>query len=252
MKAAEANLSRRTQPNATFLWALEDPSRAAQIRNGGIAVAPVLDRKPKKAPGGLIHHWTGAAFLPNVKLDELLELTRNYDRYKELYAPSVVESKALTREANTDRFSLRLLNKALFLKKALDADFVTENVRVNDSRWYSIARTTRVQEIEGYAEPGQRSIPEGQGSGYIWKMCSFTRLEQRDGGVYVEMETMALSRDIPGAIAIVANPIVRRVSRNSLFTSLKQTQAAVRKTLASAQTGPAGAANQNVVGSVAH
>jgi hypothetical protein len=41
---------------------------------------------------------------------------------------------------------------------------------------------------------------------------------------------MALSRDIPVAFRWVADPIVRRVSKNSLLTSLRQMQDAVRST----------------------
>jgi len=41
---------------------------------------------------------------------------------------------------------------------------------------------------------------------------------------------MALSRDIPVAFRLVADPIVRRVSKNSLLTSLRQMQDAVRST----------------------
>ena len=30
-------------------------------------------------PGGLIHHWIGAVFVPNVKLDDVFDVTRDYD-----------------------------------------------------------------------------------------------------------------------------------------------------------------------------
>jgi hypothetical protein len=53
-------------------------------------------------------------------------------------------------------------------------------------------------------------------------------LEERDGGVYIELEAMVLSRDIPAALRWVVDPIVRRVSRSSLETSLQQTADAVR------------------------
>ena len=67
----------------------------------------------------------------------------------------------------------------------------------------------------------------GQGGGYIWRLASQVRLEERDGGVYLELEVMALSRDIPGSLRLFVEPIVRRVSRNSLAESLRQTEDAV-------------------------
>jgi hypothetical protein len=56
---------------------------------------------------------------------------------------------------------------------------------------------------------------------------SITRLEERDGGVYAELEAYALSRDIPAAFRLIVSPIVRRVSRDSLAVSLHQTKVAI-------------------------
>ncbi len=100
------------------------------------------------------------------------------------------------------------------------------NVRLDDRRFYSISRTTRIQEIEDYGQPGEHRMPDGNGGGYIWKLLSVARLEQKDGGVYVELEAIALSRDSTGAVRFVVDPIVRRVSRNSILTSLEQTAGA--------------------------
>jgi hypothetical protein len=46
--------------------------------------------------------------------------------------------------------------------------------------------------------------------------------------VYVELEAIALSRDIPGGLRWLVEPIVRRVSRSSLVVSLQETADAVR------------------------
>ncbi len=228
IESVNAALQDRVRPGGSFLWSHENTQRTAKLQGGEIAVAPAPGPNPRKVPGGLIHHWIGAAFLPAATLDDILEVTQDYDRYKEFYRPSVVESKAAARGVPDDRFSMLLMNKALFLKMALDADYQATNVRLDDRRFYSVSRTTRVQEIEDYGQPGERRLPEGEGGGYIWKLFGISRLEQRDGGVYVEMEAVALSREIPGAVRLIVDPIVRRVSRNSMLTSIQQTKEAVR------------------------
>ncbi len=53
-----------------------------------------------------------------------------------------------------------------------------------------------------------------EGSGLIWRLSSIKRLEERDGGVYAELEAIALRRDIPVAFRLIAMLIVRRVSRD--------------------------------------
>jgi hypothetical protein len=121
-----------------------------------------------------------------------------------------------------------MLNKSLFAKTALASEWNDRYIRVDDQRWYSIAYSTRVEEIEEYGSPGERKLPLNEGSGYIWRLYSFSKFEQRGDGVYVELEVIALSRDIPGALRWLIDPIVRRVSRGSLLTSLIETRAAVR------------------------
>ena len=220
-------LQDRVRPGGSFLWTYEEPERIAKVHGGEIVVAPAPGPSPRKVPGGLIHHWVAAAFLPNVKLDDVLEITEDYDRYQQFYRPSVIASKTLAREDSNDYFSMQLMNKAFFLKTMLDADYQSTNVRLDERRFYSVSRSTRVQEIQDYGRPSQHRMPEGQGGGYIWKLFSIGRLAQRDGGVYIEIEAIALSRDIPAALRFIVDPIVRSVSRSALVTSLTQTEEAV-------------------------
>jgi len=93
---------------------------------------------------------------------------------------------------------------------------------------YSITETTRIQEIADYGTPSQHTSPQNEGTGLIWRLFSIARFEERDGGVYIELEAIALSRDIPSSLRWLVEPIVRRISRSSLATSLRQTQDAVR------------------------
>lgn len=227
LQTAQANLQERIAPGGTFLWTFETPERAAKVHAGEIVVAPSPGPNPRKVPHGLIHHWLGAMFLPDLTIEQVLNVTRNYDRYKEYYQPYVIESKAIARDDASDQFSMQIMNKAFFVKSALDADYQASIVRLDEHRLYTISRTTRVQEIEEYRQAGEHRMPEGEGRGFIWKLFSISRFEQRDGGVYVELEGIALSREIPVAARLWVDPIVRRVSRNSLLISLQQTEHAV-------------------------
>jgi len=240
VQSVSSSLQDRVRPGGSFLWTYENPSRFANVHNGEIVVSPAPGPAPLRVPGGLIHHWIAAAYFPNAKITDILQVTKDYDRYQEFYRPSVVASKTVAREDAGDYFSMRLMNKAFFLKTTLDADYRATNVHLDDRRFYSVSRTTRVQEIEDCNQPGEYRFPEGEGSGYIWKLFSIVRLEERGDGVYVEMEAVALSREVPAAMRFVVDPIVRRVSRNSMLTSLRQTEQAVRMKHASS---PAGAEN---------
>jgi hypothetical protein len=214
--SANASMMQRAQGH--FLWVDEAAERAGRVRNGEVVVSP-LGHTPHAVPAGLIHHWIGAAFVPGARVDDVVSLVRNYDRYPEFYKPSVIDAKTLSQRAAEDRFSVVMFDKTLFMKRGLDSEYQSRFVQVDGSKWYNIAETTRVQEV---SEEGR--IPDGEGSGYIWRLCTIARYEERDGGVYVETEAMALSRPIPGALHWVVDPIVRKVSRASLSRSLEQTR----------------------------
>jgi hypothetical protein len=88
--------------------------------------------------------------------------------------------------------------------------------------------STRIQEVVNFGQPSERELPAGTGNGFIWRLFSISRFEERDRGVYVELEAMALSRPVPACIAWLLNPLIRQMSQTSLATSLSQTREAVR------------------------
>ena len=155
-------------------------------------------------------------------------MLRDYDRYKDYYRPNVVSSKRIALSESKDQFSVVLMNKSVIAKTALDADYQAAFTQIDAHRWYSVADATHIQEIAEYDTPSQHMLPENHGTGLIWRLHSITRFEERDGGVYIEVEAVALSRDIPDALRWFVEPIVRRVSRSAVATSLQQTEAAVR------------------------
>jgi len=217
---AAANASMVERAKGHFLWADESADRLNRVRAGEVIVAP-LGHTPQAVPSGLIHHWIGAAFIPGARLDDVIAVIRNYNRYTEFYKPSVIDARTLSQKAAEDRFSVVVVDKAMFMRRALDSEYESRFVEVDGHKSYNIAETTRVQEV---SDDGR--IPDGEGSGYIWRLSTISRFEERDGGVYIETEAMALSRPIPMALHWVVDPIVKRVSRASLSTSIEQTREA--------------------------
>jgi hypothetical protein len=237
IRAANSRMQERLRLDNHFLWIDEAPDRSRRARVGEILVSEVGARNPKRVPSGLIHHWIGAAFLQNTTLDEVFAVVRDYSRYKEFYKPTVIDSKPVSQVGTQDKFSMLLLNKALLKRIALESDYESSYVQIDSRRWYSLASATRVQEIDDYGQPGERKLPPDEGRGYIWRLYSVSRFEERDGGVYVELEAIALSRDIPVSFRWIVDPVVRRVSRDSLSTSLRQTSDAVRSMSNTASLG---------------
>src|SRR5271157_1061862 len=228
------NSQMRDRLQGSFLWVDEEPDRLHRVRAGEILVSPVGRQIPKPVPSGLIHDWMGAAFIPNTTLEDVLSAVRDYGDYKEFYKPTVVDSKSLGTDGACDKYSMRVVNKETVAETALDMEYETTYFQAGERQWYSITHTTRVQEIRHYGQPNEQELPPNQGSGYVWRLYSIARFEERDGGVYVEVEAIALSRDVPVALRWLVNPIVRSVSRNTLLISLQQMEEAVRSTAGTA------------------
>jgi len=85
LQAANAAMQARLQPDAHFLWLDGEPGRAEEVRTKGVYIAPVGPHIPKKVPSGLIHDWLGVGFIPNVTIEDILRILRNYDHYKDVY-----------------------------------------------------------------------------------------------------------------------------------------------------------------------
>jgi hypothetical protein len=216
--------------HGSFLWIDQAPDRLRRVRAGEILVSSVGQHNPKPVPNGLIHDWTGDAFVPDATVEDVLSAVRDYGDYTEFYKPTVVASKLLGKDGDCDKYSMRVVNKEAVAGTALDMEYETCYFQIDEHRWYSITRSTRVQEVRHYGQTNEQMLPSDQGSGYIWRLFSVARFEQRDGGIYVEVEAIALSRDIPVAARWLVNPIVRRISKNSMLLSLKQTEDAVQST----------------------
>ena len=224
---ADQQMRARVASAGTFLWVDEAPGRNRRVQNGAILVAPGMGSGTEIVPGGLIHHWLAAAFIPQAELPCVLGVAHDFAHYKQFYRPAVVDSKLLSASGEHQDFSMRSLHHALFVTAVLESQFATADFPLDAKRWYIVADSTRVQEVENYGQPNERLLPPDHGRGYIWRLHTITRYEERDGGVYVEMEAIALSRDIPAAIRWFVAPAIARFSQSEIMTSLRQTREAV-------------------------
>lgn len=242
VESANTRMAQRLSPGKSFLWVDESRDRLAKVRAGEIVVSQVAPQGSKRVQAGLIHHWVGAVFISQVTLRNVLQAARDYSRYKEWYKPTVIDSRIIASDDTQDRFSMRVVAGSLFLKTKLDTDYESRYVHVDEQRVYSVSRTTRIQEIEVYGSAAQRVRREGEGNAIVWRLFNITRYAERDGGVYLEIEALGLSRDIPASLRWLVEPIVDRFSREALSTTLRQNENAVRLSmeLAKAKTGSAG------------
>ena len=237
VRTADVRMKDRLDGKTSFLWTDESTDRKQRVGRGEIPVAPAVSHGTQKVPNGLIHHWIGGIFIPGATIDSLSAVMQNYSAYKDFYKPLVVDSRVMGCASGDQRFWMLWQNKVLFITAAIEGQYQAHHVRVDTRRGYEIADSVQVQEIENYGRAGQRLLPPGTGNGYIWRVHSIARYEERDGGVGLELEAIALTRDIPVSVRWLVNPIVNHLSINSLVTTLQQTKDAVNSLQAATETG---------------
>jgi hypothetical protein len=227
LKQSDARTEERAGGRAPFFWMDESPERAARVRRGEVAIAPVAGHGTEAVPNGLVHHWIGAIFIPGGTVDALMGVVHDYDSYRRIYRPVVTSSRTLACADDRQEFQMVWQSKILFVRAAMQGHYRAYDVVLDRGRGYSVADAVEVREIADFGHPRQHLLPPDTGNGFIWRIRSVARFEERDGGLYLELEAMALTRDVPSSLAWMVNPVVNRLSVGSLTTTLRQTRDAV-------------------------
>lgn len=168
-------------------------------------------------PGARIHHWVGVAFFPNVSLDDLLRLLQT--RWTERWSPDVVEARLVGRVGDEAHTFLRLRQRSVFTV-TYDTEHRVRYDRLDPTHAASRSTATRIAQIADAGTPRERAVPPGEDHGFLWRLNAYWRYEAVEGGLLVELESLTLSREVPWLLVPVAEPIVRRLSRDSVTRTL--------------------------------
>ena len=97
LRTTNLRMHRNLGTGHPFLWIDEESGRSQRVRQGEILISPAQEAGPRKVHDGLIHDWIGAIFIPSVRMNDVFAVLHDYNRYKDFYKPTVIESKLLGR-----------------------------------------------------------------------------------------------------------------------------------------------------------
>jgi hypothetical protein len=201
----------------------------ARLLRGEIFVQSIVtkeDGSPVEVPGGIVHHWRAVVFIPGGTANQALQLAQNYSRYAELYKPDIQNAEVLDRKGGRFRVCYRLYRRAI-VTVVYNAEFDVDYFASDSHGNYSLARSVRIAEVENPGERNERESPVGRDHGYLWRLNLYTRCVERDGGVYVQVEFLALSRTIPAFVAWLVNRYVQSIPQEYLRRYLETTRKAI-------------------------
>jgi hypothetical protein len=198
-----------------------------QMRAGAVLVEPAQGNGLLQTKGGLIQDWIGAVFIPGATLAAALAVAQDYPHHKDYYKPEVADTALRHHDGNDFAVYMRIVKSKLFLTDVLNTEHEIHFVPLDAKRWYSIAHATRVAEVANPGKPDERELPIGKDRGLLWRMNGYWYFEEKDGGVYIQCESIALTRDVPFGMGKLFEPLIHGLPPESLRLGLEQTRKAV-------------------------
>jgi len=226
--SASLHMQDRLNGKSRFLWVDEDPMTRRRVNSGEIVITPVGSTHPLSVPRGLIHHWVGAVFIPGARIKDLDNVVGDYSKYSEMYRPSLIKAELIDSTADEQKLSILWVQRVLLVTAAFYTEMDSRFCALNSRQGYMTFTTTRVEQIENYGEKDERRLAQNEGSGYLWRLVSFARFEEREGGLYLELEVIGLSKDLPGSLRFLFKPVIEHIPRQALTVKLEQTRQAIR------------------------
>ena len=225
---AEREMGQSLHGSGSFLWSRQAPERAQVLDQGQVVAQCWSGEGPVKVPTGLIHDWIAAALIPQSSIKDVFAVIQDYDNHKNTYKPEVIASKLIARDGNDFHAYLRLLKKKI-ITVVLDTDHEVHYRPVDQTRWVCHSYTTRIAEVEDAGTPEERVLQPDTGYGFLWRLYSYWRFEERNAGIVVECRAISLTRDVPFGLGWAIEPIIEKLPKESLINTLEATRQALHR-----------------------
>lgn len=221
-----------------FLWVdglplREQKEAIAELKNGEVAMRRLSVSSAGEnvnVPGGLIHDWEGIVFVPGVKIDDVLKILQDYDHQATYYAPDVEQARIESHNGNEFHVFLRFRRHKV-VTVVLDTEHDITYFRDSPLTAHSRSSATHIAQVEDPGGPNEKEKAPGKDDGYLWRMETWWRMQERDGGVYVQNEAVTLTRDIPAGLGWLIEPFITKIPKETLEFTLQATRSAVLKSV---------------------
>lgn len=225
----ESRLARQRRLPGTFVSGLEGSSAVAiRLRAGELILEDLTAPAGAELPGALLHHWRGTVFVASAKAADFEQLLRAVNAYPIHFSPQVLEARLLGQKDGHLLVWMRVGQKHI-LPVVMDATYDVSFGRLDSQCRYSTSRSIQISEIDSPGKPGEHALSSQQEHGFLWRSNSYWTYQQQDDGLYLQIETVSLSRSIPSGLAWAIRPFVQSIPREALEFTLGAAADAVRK-----------------------
>ena len=229
-KAIESRLAQQHRSPNTFLaLPSSDPEgMKMRLRVGEFHIEKLTPSADANFSGALLHHWRGTAFAPGAKAADFERLVRDFNSYPRRFSPQVIQAKVLTEGADRMQAWMRVRQKHV-ITVVMDTTYDITFGQLDVQHGYSISKSTQIAEIEAAGTGAERTLSANEDYGFLWRLNTYWSYAERDGGLYLQIEAISLTRSIPRGVGWAVQPYVESIPRESLEFTLRSACNALRK-----------------------
>ncbi|HEU5351845.1 MAG TPA: hypothetical protein VFU55_09625 [Terracidiphilus sp.] len=227
LRSVELRLARQHRSQANFLANLVPGSPRDRDLHRGAPLLEDLSPGSSAISGALIHHWRATAFIPGATAAEFDRLLRDFPAYPRIFAPQVQRVWVLNGSTNGARITMRMLQHH-GITVVLDGTFRVTFGRLDALHAFSNSASTAISEVASAGSARGHRLAPAADHGFLWRMNTFWSAEQRNGGLYLQIESVSLTRSIPFGLAWAVRPFTQSIPRDSLAFTLNAARRALQ------------------------
>ncbi len=196
-----------------------------RLRGGEV----VIEKLPgTEVSGAMLHDWRGSAYAPGATAADFERLMQDFEAYPQHFSPQVLEAKTVAREGDHLQAWMRVRQRHV-ITVVMDSRYDITYGHTDARHGYSISRSTEMDEIANAGTAEERRLSGGEEHGFLWRLNTYWSYEERDGGLYLQVEAVSLTRAMPRGLGWAIGPYVESVPRESLEFTLRSAVNALRK-----------------------
>jgi hypothetical protein len=219
----EARLAlQHRSPNAFLAADILTSRTEERLRRGELIIENINPTNGTALPGAMLHHWRGTAFVSGAGAVDLERLMKDVGAYPQRFAPQVLQARVLTQQGDRLHATMRVQQRHV-ITVVMDTAYDITFAQLDAAHGYSISRSTHISEIDSPGTSSERALTSNEEHGFLWRQNTYWTYEERDGGLYVQVESVSLTRSIPNGLGWGVRPFVESVPRDSLEFILRAT-----------------------------
>jgi hypothetical protein len=228
VKTVESRLAQQRQSRDGFFAPPLTPQIERRLQQGELIIEPITPVTGLALPGALLHDWRGTAFAPGATATDFERLMKNINAYPQYFSPQVLQAKLLSQQGDRLQAFMRVRQHHV-ITVVMDTTYDITFGRLDEHRGYSLSRSTKISEVESPGTASEHIVPAGEEHGFLWRQNTYWSYEERDGGLYMQIESVSLSRSVPTGLGWIVQPFIEKIPRESLEFTLRSTCNALRK-----------------------